>query len=74
MADTRDTPDASVAPAPDINAQARAIIETAIRDLVALGMERESAAHLLAVQGSIRMVNRAALRTLVRMIVDDHAL
>ena len=40
---------------PDAQAQARAIIETAIDELVRMGMDRGQAPVLLAVQGIIRI-------------------
>lgn len=55
----------------DKQADAQAIVEKAIRDLVALGMEPEAAAGLLAVQGLINMPSLEARRALLHLIDSD---
>ncbi|WPZ33130.1 hypothetical protein T8K17_18030 [Thalassobaculum sp. OXR-137] len=58
----------------DTTAQVRAIIEGAITDLMRLGMERESAARLLAIQGLIRMASDAARKELLYLVdPENHA-
>jgi hypothetical protein len=47
----------STQPVLDLSAQVRAVVETPIRDLTRLGMERETAACLLASQAVVRIVD-----------------
>ncbi|WP_420564150.1 hypothetical protein [Thalassobaculum sp.] len=56
----------------DATAQVRAIIEGAISDLIRLGMERENAASLLAIQGLIRMPSDEARKDLLYLVDPEH--
>jgi len=55
----------------DVNARVREIVETAVRDLIAVGMQREGAAMALAVQGAIRLCDQHQIKSLRQMIDDD---
>lgn len=51
-------------------AAVRSVVEGAIRELIALGMEPEGAAALLAVQGINRMPDPQARRALLPIVFD----
>lgn len=55
----------------DPNEQVREIVEGAITSLIRMGMERERAAALLAVQAFIRMPSIEARRGLLHLIDSD---
>lgn len=48
----------------DLNDQIRNIIDEAIRSLVAIGCQNETACGLLVIQGTIRMRDREKIREL----------
>lgn len=55
-----------------LNVATRGVVERAVSALQAIGLSREGALSLLAIQASIRMDDQAKVRELIRDIKQHH--
>ena len=56
--------------AEDLQAKAKGIIDSAVDQLMAMGMTRDGAAALLVVQGTIRIESRAKLKEMADFVAE----